>query len=179
MTQVEQAYAQGLYALAQEENITEELMQQLTVLEETVGKDREYLDLLSTPALSKDERCQVLDQAFRDQVHIYVLNFMKILTEKGYIRHFSGCCRAFRQQYNQDRGILPVRAVSAVMLSDTQKERLQQTLEQRTGKTVQLQCSVDPTVLGGVRLDYDGMRIDGTVQTRLDALGRLIQDAVL
>ena len=121
MTQVEQAYAQGLYALAQEENITEELMQQLTILEETVGKDREYLDLLSTPALSKDERCQVLDRAFRDQVHIYVLNFMKILTEKGYIRHFSGCCRAFRQQYNQDRGILPVRAVSAVMLSDTQK----------------------------------------------------------
>ena len=36
---------------------------------------------------------------------------------------------------------------------------------------------LDP--LGGVRLDYDGMRIDGTVQTRLDALGRLIQDAVL
>ena len=69
--------------------------------------------------------------------------------------------------------------MSAAELSETQKERLQQTLEQRTGKTVQLQCSVDPTVLGGVRLDYDGMRIDGTVQTRLDALGRLIQDAVL
>ena len=104
---------------------------------------------------------------------------MKILTEKGYIRHFSGCCRAFRQQYNQDRGILPVRAVSAVALSEGQKERLQQTLAQRTGKTVQLQCSVDPTVLGGVRLDYDGKRMDGTVQTRLDTVSKLLKNTVL
>lgn len=174
MTQVSEAYAQGLYALAQEENLTEELMEQLTVLEKTVGED--YLKLLSTPALSKEERCALLDQAFRDKVHIYVLNFMKLLTEKGYIRHFFGCCRAFRQQYNEDRGILPVRVVSAVELTGKQEQKLRQTLHKRTGKTVQLQCSVDPNVLGGIRLDYDGVRIDGTVEGRLNAVRRLLQD---
>ncbi len=175
MTQLEQAYAQGLYTLAQEENLTEELMEQLTVLEKTVGQDQEYLDMLSTPALSKEERCSLLDQAFRDKVHIYALNFMKLLTEKGYIRHFSGCCRAFRQQYNEDRGILPVRVVSAVELTEAQEQKLRQALEKRTGKTVCLQCSVDSNVLGGIRLDYDGVRIDGTVETRLDAVRRLLQ----
>ncbi len=174
MTQVSEAYAQGLYALAQEENLTEELMEQLTVLEKTVGED--YLKLLSPPALSKEERCALLDQAFRDKVHIYVLNFMKLLTEKGYIRHFFGCCRAFRQQYNEDRGILPVRVVSAVELTGKQEQKLRQTLHKRTGKTVQLQCSVDPNVLGGIRLDYDGVRIDGTVEGRLNAVRRLLQD---
>ena len=172
MTQVAQAYAQGLYALAQEEQITEELLQQLTVLNETVGTD--YLSLLSTPALSKEERCGLLDEAFRDKVHIYVLNFMKILTEKGYIRLFSGCCRAFRQLYNEDHGILPVQVVSAVALTESQQEKLQKTLEAKTGKTVQLQCAVDPGVLGGIRLDYDGMRIDGTIENRLDAIRRLL-----
>ncbi len=174
MTQLEQAYAQGLYTLAQEEHIADEILQQLTVLKDTVST--QYLELLSTPALSKEERCGLLDAAFRDKVHIYVLNFMKILTEKGYIRHFSGCCHAFRQQYNEDRGILQVKAVSAVELTAAQQEKLRQTLERKTGKTVQLLCAVDPGVLGGVRLDYDGVRIDGTVERRLDAVRKLLQD---
>ena len=174
MTQVEQAYAQGLYALAQEENLTDELLQQLTVLEKTVGQDQQYLSLLSTPALSKEERCKLLDDAFRDKVHIYVLNFMKILMEKGYIRHFSGCCRSFRQQYNEDHGILPVQVVSATRLTEDQQKKLQQTLERKTGKSVCLQCLVDPEVLGGLRLDYDGVRIDGTVKSRLDEVRKLL-----
>lgn len=172
MTQIDKAYAQGLFALAQEEQLTDAFLDQLTALEQTVGE--EYLNLLSTPALPKEERCGLLDQAFRGSVHIYVLNFMKLLTEKGYIRHFPACCRAFRQLYNEDRGILPVHVVSAVELTDTQQEKLRQTLEKKTGKTVLLQCSVDPRVLGGIRLDYDGVRIDGTVESRLDAVRKLL-----
>ena len=166
------AYAQGLYTLVQEEGLAEQIMAELSVLEQAM--DEQYLNLLSTPALPKEERCGLLDQAFRDKVHIYVLNFMKLLTEKGYIRHFSGCCAAFRQQYNEDRGILPVRVVSASVLTDMQLQKLKETLEKRTGKTVNLQCSVDAGVLGGVRLDYDGVRIDGTVKARLDEVRRLL-----
>ena len=130
MTQIGTTYAQGLYALAQEESLTDEILSQLDVLEKTVGADQNYLKLLSTPALSKDERRELIDQAFRDKVHIYVLNFMKLLTEKGYIRHFSECCRAYRQLYNEEHGILPVRAVSAVAMSQQQLARLQEKLEQ-------------------------------------------------
>ena len=177
MTQIGNAYAQGLYALAAEEGLIEEILQQLAVLEKAVEED--YLRLLSNPALSKDERCDVLDQALRGKVHIYVLNFMKLLTEQGYIRHFGACCRAFREQYNEEHGILPVRAVSAVALTFEQSKRLTEKLEKLTGKTVELQNAVDPGVLGGVRLDYDGMRIDGTVKNRLDAIEKLLEGTVL
>lgn len=179
MTQIGNAYAQGLYALAAEEGLTEEVLQQLNVLEKMVGAEPEYLRLLSSHALSKEERCGILDQAFRGNVHIYVLNFMKILTEKGYIHHFPDCCRAFREQYNQEHGILPVRAVSAAPLTHEQSERLTNKLQKLTGKTVCLENTVDPKVLGGMRLDYDGMRIDGTVKNRLDSVRKLLEGTVL
>ena len=179
MTQIGTTYAQGLYALAQEESLTDEILSQLDVLEKTVGADQNYLKLLSTPALSKDERRELIDQAFRDKVHIYVLNFMKLLTEKGYIRHFSECCRAYRQLYNEEHGILPVRAVSAVAMSQQQLARLQEKLEQLTGKRVCIENVVDHRVLGGVRLDYDGVRIDGTVKNRLDSVRKLLETTVL
>ena len=40
-------------------------------------------------------------------------------------------------------------------------------------------CKVDPAVLGGIRLNYDGMQVDGTVQGRLDAIGRQLKNTVL
>lgn len=177
MTQIGNAYAQGLYALAAEEGLEDELLQQLSVLENTVGED--YLRLLSNPALPKQERCDLLDQAFRGKVHQYVLNTMKLMTEKGCIRQFGTCCRAFREHYDEEHGILPVRAVSAVALTAQQQERLTEKLNKLTGKTVRIHNTVDPRVLGGVRLDYDGKRIDGTVKNRLDQLTRLLEETVL
>ncbi len=37
----------------------------------------------ASPASPKKERCALLDEALRGQVHLYALNFMKILCEKG------------------------------------------------------------------------------------------------
>ena len=179
MTQVANTYAEGLYTLAKEEGLQKQLLEQLSVLGGVIAREPEYVRLLSAPNLSKAERCQILDQAFRDKVHPYVLNFMKILTEKGYMRHFDHCCDSYRQLYNADHGILDVRAVSAVELTEAQREKLIQKLSAVTGKTISLSARVDPAVLGGLRLDYDGKRVDGTVANRLDTISNLLKNTVL
>ena len=121
----------------------------------------------------------MLDDSLRAQVHPYVLNFLKILTEKGYMRHFSGCCQLFRQQYNCDNGIMPVTAVTKLPLSDELRRKLTEKLSSVTGKTIELECRVDPECLGGVRLDYDGKRLDDTVSHRMDAITKALKGTVL
>ena len=179
MTQIAATYAQALYDLAKDENLTEEILAQLQALQEGFSAEPDFLRLLSTPGLSKEERCGIVDASFREKVHTYVLSFLKILVEKGYVRHFADCCKAYKTLYNEDHGILPVLAVTAVALSDAQVQRLTAKLEQITGKTVELENRVDATVLGGVRLDYDGKRVDGTVQNRLDTIAGLLKNTVL
>ena len=179
MTQIAATYAQALYDLAKDENLTEEILAQLQALQEAISAEPDFVRLLSTPGLSKDQRCGIVDASFRDKVHTYVLSFMKILVEKGYMRHFADCCKAFKTLYNADHGILPVLAVTAIALNDTQKEKLTQKLQTITGKTVELTNQVDPAVLGGVRLDYDGKRVDGTVKNRLDSVGKMLKNTVL
>ena len=102
-----------------------------------------------------------------------------ILTEKGYIRYFSECCQAYREQYNEENGILPVCAVTAVELTEDQTAKLKAKLEKITGKTVELVNRTDPTCLGGVRLDYDGRQVDGTIKNRLDSIHGLLKNTVL
>ena len=69
--------------------------------------------------------------------------------------------------------------MSAVALSDAQVQKLTEKLSATTGKTIDLQCSVDAAQLGGLRLSYDGKQVDGTVRNRLDSIGKLLKNTVL
>ena len=179
MTQIGNVYGESLYELAKEENLTAEIIGQLKVLKDCFAKEPAFVTLLSTPSLTKAERCKILDDSFRGKVQPYVLNFMKILTEKGYLRHFFDCCKTYRDQYNEDNGILPVVAVTAVSLTGEQAARLSDKLARVTGKTIALANRVDPSCLGGVRLEFDGKQLDDTVEHRLAAIGSMLKSTVL
>ena len=179
MTEVGSVYGEALYSLAHEEGLSDAILQQLKTLDGCFAQEPGFLRLLSSPNLSKAERCQILDNCFRGKVEAYVLNFLKILTEKGYIRHFGDCVASYRSQYSQDHGILPVTAVTAVALTAEQTARLTEKLRAITGKRIDLTNKLDPAVLGGMRLDYDGKRVDDTVSHRLDAVRSMLKNTVL
>lgn len=179
MTGVGNVYGEALYLLAKEEGRSKTILEQLKVLDESFSQEPDFLRLLASPNLPKTERCQILDNSFRGKIDPYLLNFMKILTEKGYIRQFSDCRKGYTLHYNQDNGILSVTAVTAVALTGSQVEKLTGKLENITGKTVELINRVDPGVYGGVRLDYDGQRLDDTVAHRLESIRNLLKNTVL
>ena len=179
MTQVGSIYGEALYSLAREEGLSQAILEQLDVLAGSFTQEPEFIRLLGAPNLPKAERCQILDDCFRGKVEPYVLNFLKILTEKGYIRHFPGCVQRYRELYNQDNGILSVTAVTAIPLSGAQADKLTEKLQSITGKRIELINKLDPEVLGGMRLDYDGKRVDDTVSHRLDAVRNMLKNTVL
>ena len=124
MTEITAGYAQALFDLAQEETLDSVIMEQLQVLSTAFSQEPDFLRLLATPNISKNERYQILDESFRNQVHPYVLNFMKLLTEKGEILRFGSCVKQYKTLYYEANGMISVLAVSAVELTAEQKQRL-------------------------------------------------------
>ena len=120
-----------------------------------------------------------MDEAFRDRVHPYVLNFLKVLTEKGYAREFNDCFISFEKQYHIDNDILPIKAVSAVPLSEEQTAKLIAKLSSITGKNIKLTKEVMPECKGGVRLDFEGKRLDDTILKRLTDINQMLTKTVL
>ena len=179
MTEVATTYGQAMYDLARDEGKSQQILAELSVLDQSLSAEPEFLQLLSSPNIPKEERVQILDSSFRGKIDPYVLNFLKVLTEKGYVRHFSGCCQFYKQQYNKDNGIVPVVAYTAVPLSDELRRKLTAKLSTVTGKTIELDCRIDPETLGGVRLDFDGRQVDGTVRRRLEDIRGLLKNTVL
>ena len=179
MTQIGSVYGEALYELACSEGLDKAILDELKVLDESFHQEPGFVKLLCSHSVSKQERCQVLDDSFRGKVNQYLLNFLKILTEKGYMHHFTHCCEAYTRHYNEDHNILSVRAVPAVPLTDRQAQALTQKLTRMTGKTILLDNRVDTTCLGGVRLDYDGQRLDDTICHRMESIRELLKNTVL
>ena len=179
MTQTAKIYGDALYDLARDEGREEAMLPQLDMLKALFSETPEYLRLLETASLSKEERCGLLDEALRGKVEPYLLNFLKLLCEKNHLRQFSGCAQEFRLRYNEEHGILAATAVTAAPLTPALREKLTQKLEQTTGKRVDLTVKVDPRVLGGVRLEYEGEQLDGTVKNSLDTLRKQLNETVL
>ena len=179
MTNIGGKYAQALYDLAAEEGQEERILDELQTLAAGIAPEDGFLRVLSAHNISKEERCAILERCFGGQVHPYVMNLMKLMTEKGCIRQFLACCEAYRSIYNDRHGILQVRAASAAELTQAQKERLCEKIEKLTGKHVALQTVIDPACLGGLRLDYDGKRFDDTIRHRLDDVRGILENTML
>lgn len=169
-------YAKSLYSLAVEDGLTAEILQEMQTVRDIFSSEPDFVMLLSASNIPKEERTGMLDACLRGKVQPYLLNFLKILIENGLIRSFDACCKAYAALYNEDNGIIVVSVVTAMPLTEEQKVRLKEKLDQRTGKNVSLNCTVDSECLGGIRIDYNDQRIDGTVANRLSAVSELLKN---
>lgn len=174
MTELAREYGEGLYDLAVEEKTAAEWLDQLNVLDATFRDQPDFCRLLSNRALGKNERLTILDQTLGGQVAPYLLNFLKILCERGIMNEFAGCVQVFTEHYNQDNNITVATVTTSVALSDDQRRRLVDKLKAMTGRGISLVEKVDAGVMGGVLLEMDGKRYDNTVRNRLDSIRQML-----
>lgn len=179
MTGTALTYGKSLFDLAAEENALALYMDELNAVRTAVEDEPRILELLDCRSVSKEERLQVLDACFKGNVQDYILNFMKILCEKGAIRELCDCIRQFELMYFDACGIVEAVAATAQPLSPALQKKLTKKLERVTGKTIKLRCVTDPAVLGGVRLELEGRQLDGTVRRRLDEMAKKLADLTL
>lgn len=167
MTELAREYGDGLYALCAEEKLDARALEELAALKGVFRQEKDFFRLLSNMSLSKEERVGILDHTLRGQVHPYLLNFLKILCERGALGEFEGCESAFRENYNRDHGVLEAQATTGAPLDDAQRKRLTEKLHAMTNREIYLSEKVDPSVIGGVLLEMDGKRYDSTLRGRL------------
>lgn len=171
-------YGRALFMLACELGALEEIKNDALAVKTVIEENPEYRNLLDTPAISKEEKLSLADKAFGG-LHFSVSNLVKILSERHSVRAFSEVYSTYLTLYNEHLGIEEVEAVTAVAMSEGQLEALKAKLVAETGKTIIIKNTVDPSILGGVKLRYSGKQIDGSVKTRLDAFSESLKNIIV
>ena len=172
MTDLAREYGEGLFALAKEENLLDRIHEELNALGGILSGRDEYTRLMLSRAVSKTERLGMLDEAFRGRVHPYVLNFMKILLERGAFDALHDCATHYHTRWCEENGIVEAFVTTARPLSQAQREGVAARLSAMSSKKVTLIERVDPDVMGGLRVDMQGKRYDNTIQHRLALMRR-------
>ena len=179
MSRAAKNYADALFEVAYEEDTDALILDQFSDVRKLFDETPDYVKLLYAPNIAKAERTALLDEALSGRVHPYLLSFLKLLCENGYIYEYGYCETRYRTYFNTIHGIIAGVAITAVPLKPEQIEKLRAKLYQMTGKTVDLINRVDPSVLGGIRLEYEGVELDGTLRQRLDGIEKTLMDTVL
>ncbi|MCC8138563.1 MAG: ATP synthase F1 subunit delta [Clostridiales bacterium] len=179
MTQTARVYGGSLYQLAAEESLTDTIRTQMSEVLDLFRENPDYLALLTEPSIAKEERTGLIETAFGPCAERYLVNFLKLLCEKGILREYAGCCEEYTRRYNSDHNIAEAVVTSAVPLTEEQTAALNDKLEEQTGKTVILTKKVDPSVVAGLRVELEGKQLDGTVQGRMAGISRKLKEVVL
>lgn len=171
-------YAAALFSLTEEDGTTDAVLADLMVAEEALAENPDYPKLADTPALPRGEKIALVRAAFAS-LALPVRNLLSLLSEHHAVYLFPEIVKSYRALCDEARGIERVRVITAVPLSEKQSAALTEKLSAMTGKTIIIENTVDPTILGGVKLRYAGTQLDGSLRTRLDAIEKNLKSAIL
>ncbi len=171
-------YGRALFMLAEESDAIEEVKNDALTVKTVLAENPEYKNLLDTPAISKEEKLALADKAF-GTLHCFVSNLVKMLSERHCVHSFGDIYATYLSLYNEKMGIEEVEAVTAVPMSATQTDELCKRLAAETGKKIIIRNTVDPSILGGMKLRYSGKQVDGSVRTRLDKFGESLKNIIV
>jgi F-type H+-transporting ATPase subunit delta len=179
MSDAAKEYGGALFSLALDEGIDSRILSELRVIRSLFSENPGYIRLLSSPNIPKEERLSCLHELLSERVHPYILNFLKIITERNHVRSVFGCLDEFEDLYYETHGIIRAKAESAVPMTDDQRERLAARVASMTGKQVELDCTVNPALLGGVRLTVNNRLYEGSVKAKLREIGDRLDSVTL
>ena len=171
-------YGRALFLITEEDSVSDKLLSDVKTAERVLKDNPDYISLLDSPALSKGERVELAHKAF-SSLDERLLNLIKILTEKRAVYLFAKAAEMYYALYDESRGIERVEAITAVPLTKEQSLALTKKLGARFGKTFVLTNLVDPSILGGIKLRYAGVQLDGSVKTRLDKFEEALKNTVI
>ena len=164
-------YANALADVALAEGAATAAEQQLGDFVATYAASAELRNVLSSPAVSKEEKRGVAEQiAARLGASKIVRNFLFVVIDHQRTHLLPEILLSFQTVLRDRQGVAEAEVFSAMTLSDAQKKEITRTLEQATGKKIEAKFSLDASLLGGALVRVGDTIYDGSLRNRLDGL---------
>ena len=170
MTTTSREYAEALFELAVQANVTQETSEGVETVISALMQMPEYRALLASPAIGKEERLNALDTAFRGKIPDILLAILRMMVSRGHVSALSGMARDYEELARGYRGESMAVVTSAVPLKEAETVALREKLEKKLARKITLQCQVNPDLIGGIRVEVDGRVIDGSIRNKLDEI---------
>ena len=128
--------------------------------------------ILSDRSAAAEGKAQLLDRLLSGKVSPVTEQLLRNVLTGPHAGHAANAIERLSDLANRRRGQSTARVTTAVALTAAQERRLSDVLGRLYGRTVGLQVTVDPSVLGGLVVQVGDEVIDGSIAHRLELAGR-------
>ncbi len=162
-------YAQAIFEIAQRQNKIDDWMADLNNMAQTFDEP-EVKRYFKNPESPRTLKRTFVQNVLAKNVSPAALNLAMLLVQHGREAYIDAIRTEYTRMVNRLRGIEIAQVTTAVPVDEAEKQQIQQRLSRITGKEVQVELRVDPSIIGGIVARVGDTLIDGSVATRLQAL---------
>ena len=176
MEELSEVYARALFEAARDDDVLDRVHDELGEFADALEAERSLQVFLFSPYFSSEEKKDGVKRIVTDADERLV-NFLELLAERHRMPALFRIRRTFDAMWAEENKLLPVTVTSAVDLDEGLVKDIGKRIEEQTGRQVELSSSVDPDVLGGLRVRVGNMVLDATVRNRLEQLRKQVTKA--
>lgn len=165
---VAERYANALLQIGSETDNVQRFADDLAGFVKGCAAAPELLPALSHPGFSPEERMNVLNAVLASvELHTVSANFLRVVLEKGRISSLATIVDSYVSMADKAAGRARANVVTAVEMDAATRDQVRDILQTLTGKTIVVEPSVDPEILGGMIAEIDGQIYDASLRARL------------
>jgi F-type H+-transporting ATPase subunit delta len=166
-------YATAIFSLANDASAIPQVKADLHVVKQVLDGDESARKFFWSPVVDRKEKTAVVERAF-GRLHEISLHTLLLLVRKRRERIFDEIVTQYDLLEQRHRGGSPLRIESARELDPGELRELVDKLSRRYNMVFDVTQTVDPQLIGGVRITLGDKLIDGSVAGRLDELARML-----
>ncbi|MGD9838343.1 MAG: F0F1 ATP synthase subunit delta [Afipia sp.] len=178
VTGVSGRYATALFELARDQKSVDSVKADLDKFSALLTESPDLLRLVRSPVFTADAQAKALDAVLaKAGIGGIAANFLKVLTKNRRLFAVADVIRAFRALVAKFKGEATAEVTVAEPLSDANLDALKSALKSVSGKDVDLNVKVDPSIIGGLVVKLGSRMVDSSLRTKLNSIKHAMKEA--
>ena len=170
---VSKTYAQALFELAVEEDKTSAFLEEAVGLLGIIRTNVESGQFMNHPKIQKEDKLEVVQNVFRDQISREMLGFLVTIVEKDRYGEIEAILQDFIASIKEYNNIGTAYVTTAIAINDQEKQDIESRLLATTRyRTIECIYDVDQSLIGGMVIKMGDRVVDSSIRTKLDKLQR-------
>lgn len=174
-TLIAERYSEALVELAKEGKLTyEQITADLNLINEILMQSKDLKEFLVSPPVSIDDKKEILEKVFSNEINELIINFLKVLIDKNRFSAFDEILEAYKKAIDDKNNISRIQVTSAVIMSEEAKTKLKIKLEEKLRKNVIIDLNVNSEIIAGLVIKIGDNIIDMSLKHKLEDLSKSI-----
>ena len=170
-------YATALFDLAKEEKTLPRLEKDVATLSEAIAASEDLTKLISSPVYTRVEmQAAVTAVASKIGLGDKLTNTLALMAQNRRLFVVPQLISGLRALIAEHKGEVTAEVVSAKALTKTQADKLAKALKAQIGKDVNVDATVDESLIGGMIVKVGSKMIDTSVKSKLAALQNTMKE---